>query len=88
LEIAFTSGDTTPSVKSLSDFVTANAGATSITTFDDGVTGQIIRVRVNDANTTFVNGATLVTGTGANITATNGYIYSFIYRGSAWRRIQ
>lgn len=84
VEIAFTSTDATPSVAIASDFVTANASATSITTFDDGITGQLIRVRVNDANTTFVNGSGIITRTGANVAGTNGLIYQFIRRSGNW----
>lgn len=87
LEGTFADGDTTPSVKSLADYVTGNTGATSITTFDDSTEGQLLRVRINDANTTFVNGATLITGTGGNISAVNGKVYQFIRRGTAWRLI-
>lgn len=86
-EVTFTANDTTPSVAIGNDFLTANSGATSITTFDDPTIGQVIRVRVNDTNTTFVNSATLVTGTGGNISAVNGKVYSFVYRASAWRLI-
>lgn len=85
LEGTFADGDTTPSVKSLSDYVTANSGATSITTFDDSTEGQLLRLRINDANTTFINGATLITGTGGNVAGVNGAVYQFIRRGTAWR---
>jgi hypothetical protein len=84
VEITFTANDTTPSVAQASDFVTANSIGTSITTFDDGITGQLLRVRVNDSNTTFVNGANIITTTGANVVGTNGRIYQFIRRGSSW----
>lgn len=87
-EVTFADGDTTPSIATANDFVTANTGATSITTFDDGdYVGQQIRIRIGDANTTFVNGASLVTGTGANIVAVEGAIYTFMNRALAWRRI-
>ncbi len=89
-ETAFSANDTTPSVYGTGtanrggDFVTANSSNTSITTFDDGWEGQLIRVRVNDTHTTFVNGATLVTGSGANLAAVSGIIYTFIKRGTVW----
>jgi hypothetical protein len=84
IERAFTSLDTSPSVIGSSDFVTANAGATSITTLDNGITGQAVYVRINDANTTFVNGSGIITTTGSNVAATNGRIYAFKYRGGNW----
>jgi hypothetical protein len=87
VERSFTSLDTTPSVIGASDFVTANAGATLISTFDDPVVGQILRVRVGDVNTTFVNGSGILTRTGANVVATNGLIYQFIRRGSNWYQL-
>jgi hypothetical protein len=49
---AFTSLDATPSVKGGVCFKTANAGATTITDFDDGIDGQEITVVIDDANTT------------------------------------
>ena len=85
--ITFSSGDATPSVKYSTLFKTANAGATSITTFDDGGSGQLITVIVNDANTTFVNGATLATRSGSNIVAANGLTYSFVKDGTVWRQV-
>lgn len=86
LEVTFSANDATPSVGGGSHFVTANGSATSVTTFDDGTEGQEIHIRINDANTTLVNGATLVTGTGANISAVNGAIYTFEKRGTVWCR--
>lgn len=86
-EGTFTDGDTTPSVGIGNDFVEADTGATNTTTFDDGTVGQIIRIRATTANRTLVNGATLVTGTGANVTMVAGNIYSFVLRAGAWRRI-
>lgn len=86
-EVTFTANDTSPSVAIANDFATANAIATTITAFDDPTTGQQIRIRIGDANTTFQNSGSLVTGTGANLAAEPGAVYNFIYRNSAWRRI-
>jgi hypothetical protein len=44
--------DATPSVSAGNVFKTANSGATTVTTFDDGVAGQEILVIFGDANTT------------------------------------
>ena len=49
---AFTAQDATPSVAQGMYFKTANASGTTITMFDDGFTGQVIKVIINDANTT------------------------------------
>lgn len=56
----FADGDTTPSVSAGNKFLTANTGATSITTFDDGAANQTIRITAGDALTSLVHGATLV----------------------------
>lgn len=86
-EVTFASTDATPSVALGNDFLTANASATTITHFDDFQLGQLIRVRVNDANTTFGHGSGIITRTGANVVATNGLIYQFIRRGSDWYQL-
>lgn len=86
-ELVFTANDTTPSVAKANDFVTANSSGTSITTFDDGVVGQLIRIRINDANTTLVNGSGLLNRSGANIAAVNGLIYTYVRQGSSWYQL-
>lgn len=49
----FTDGDTTPSVSTPNNlFKTNNTGATTISDFDDGYTGQVITIAFTDANTT------------------------------------
>src|SRR5687768_12193561 len=65
----FTDQDTTPSVKGAEYFECANTAATAITTFDDGIKGQTITVRL-DANTTLTNGATLMLAGAANLVGT------------------
>lgn len=66
--ITFASLDTSPSVKYWTNFTFANASATSVTTFDDGVNGQEIIVR-GDANTTIVYNASFIRTKGSvNIT--------------------
>lgn len=58
-EATFTADDTTPSVKTTSGpyswFLMTQTGATTITDFDDGVTGQFIQVLATDAHTTINN---------------------------------
>lgn len=83
---SFVDADTTPSVSGYRCWRTANTGATSITTFDDGFEGQIIEI-LCDTNTTFVNGSTLKTTTGANKSPGANRIVMFRYRGGVWIEI-
>lgn len=82
----FTSTDTTPSVKFEQGgmFRTANASATSITTFDDGYEGQTFDLNINDANTTLVNGATLALLGAQNTTPPSGSVLRFRKIGTVW----
>jgi hypothetical protein len=86
--VTFADGDTTPTVAGGNNFKTANTGATTITTFDNGVEGQIIHVCINDNNTDFTNGASLILyrGTSWTASATNDVI-SFIHDGTTWREL-
>lgn len=79
--------DTTPSVDGYGTFVTANAGATSITTFDDGINGQEITVICADANTTLVQGATLTLLNGASRKLVNGSVTRFVKQNTVWREV-
>lgn len=85
-EVTFTASDATPSVAIANDFLTANALATTVTNFDNGIAGQTIRVRIGDANTTIQNGASISTGTGGNVVAVQNAIYCFTLRGTVWYR--
>ncbi|TIV71949.1 MAG: hypothetical protein E5V89_07715 [Mesorhizobium sp.] len=80
------STDTTPSVGQAIDgvLVTANTVATSITNFDDGYEGLQLEVRIGDANTTFVNSASLVLRGAQNTSPPNGAILTFRKVGTAW----
>ncbi len=83
--ISFTSLDATPSVSGGTFFKTANAGATTITAFDDGVRGQIIHVVFNDANTTVSDAGTLrLLGT---LTSAPDDSITLIYDGVDWFEI-
>lgn len=86
----FANGDTTPSVRVIGSvvqktdrFVCANSGATSITTFDDGVNGQEITIRL-DANTTLVHGATLKLAGGANLVGTANDMVTLVLISGVW----
>jgi hypothetical protein len=73
----------TPSVLSGNLFKTGNGGATSITSFADGVEGQEIRV-VLDANTTVVHGSTIKLAGGSNLTGTANDTVALVYSSSVW----
>lgn len=60
----FTDADATPSVAQGMYFKTANTGGTTITDFNDGFTGQVIKVIINDANTTIDFTGTNLKGNG------------------------
>ena len=87
--INITDGDATPTVlngsgKQAGILITANTGATNITTFDNGISGQEISVLINDNNTTFVNGATLKLQGGTNYLPPQYTIMKFVYIGTVW----
>ncbi len=83
--VSFTSLDVTPSVASGSLFKTANAGATTITMLDGGVTGQEVLILFNDANTTVdFTGTNLKGNGGADFTASSGDTMSAVFDGTNW----
>lgn len=77
----------TPSVLGASHWVTNNGGATAVTNFT-GVTGQMIVIEVNDANTTFdcTSNANFNCGT-ADIVGAVGDILVWMYDGTVWNLI-
>jgi hypothetical protein len=83
-ETAFTDGDTTPSVASDCNFVTANTGATSITRLDDVTQGELGIIRVNDANTTFdCTSSNIIGNGGVDYSAASGdLIFYYSYDGT------
>jgi len=83
-EVAFADADATPSVKGVVSAKTANTGGTTITGFDDGVAGQILTLRIADANTTIDAG---LTATGMTIPGVSGDTLQWIYDGAAWKQI-
>jgi len=84
--VGFTDGDTTPSVAGASMWDTANTNPTTITNFDDGIDGQIIRIKA-DANTTIQHGTNIFTTSGSNITCAANVIYSFQKRRTKWYQL-
>jgi hypothetical protein len=81
--ITVANGDTTPSVLNADTLTFSNAGATSVTTFDDGLPGQVIRCRM-DANTTLVQGATMKLAGGVNFVGTALDMITLVNIGGAW----
>jgi parallel beta-helix repeat protein len=81
----FASLDTTPSVKRGRTFQTANASATVISAFDDGVEGDEIFVLIDDANTTIdFTGTTLKGNGGADKVCTSGDFLRARLMGGNW----
>lgn len=85
---SFASTDATPSVgfggKRMA-FKTANAGATTVTMFDDGVTGQEITVLFEDANTTIdFTGTNLKGNAGADFVGADGDVMACVFDGTDW----
>ena len=81
----FAAQDATPSVSSGYLFKTANASATTITTFDDGVAGQEIFVVVNDTNTTFdFTSSALKGNAGVDWAAGSTNFLRAVYDGTNW----
>jgi len=83
--ITFPNGDTTPDVQDGMVFKTANAGATTITTFDNGFVGQKITIILGDANTTIADTDNIILKS-AYTSLTNDSI-RFSYDGTNWREI-
>ena len=84
----FTDADATPSVANIRLGITANTGATTITTFDDGIIGQVVTIRFGDGNTTLAHGATLQLIANVNFTGATGDMKAFITDdGTNWYEV-
>lgn len=77
----FSGSDTTPSVANGNLFKTHASGQT-LTTFDDGVNGQIITV-ISTAAVVFAVSGNLQAGT-TNITTASGDVTQWVYDGTNW----
>lgn len=82
----FTDGDSTPSVVvPTTVYKTANTGATTISDFDDGFTGQIITVLIDDANTTIdFTASGLIGNGGSDWSPASGDSMRCVYDGTDW----
>lgn len=80
----FANSDTTPSVKGRTFYQANNAGATTITTFDDGVAGQEITVFAANANTTLGHGSGIDTPTASSVAIPSGGSVTLRRNASVW----
>jgi hypothetical protein len=81
----FVSGDTSPSVRGKKVCKTANAAPTTITTFDDSVEGQSLRVIFTDTNTTIdFTGTNLKGNAGVDWHPSAGDFMICVYDGTNW----
>lgn len=82
---SFVSLDATPSVEAYKQFETNNAGATTITDFDDGVSGQEIVIFAGDANTTLnFAGANLIGNLGVDRKLAQNDTVTFVNHNGPW----
>jgi hypothetical protein len=79
--------DTSPSVKTGNLINLNNSGATSITTFDDGIEGQVIICRFTNSNTTLLDGATMHLAGSTNFTSTSNDTLTLVLISSIWHEI-
>lgn len=84
----YTAGDTTPSVPFMSRTMEiTNAGATSITDFDDWTQGQLLTLYFNDANTTVVRSALIRLAGGVNFVSANRATLTLLSLGGTWTEV-
>ena len=83
--VTFGANDATPSVAGGYLFKTNNGSSTTVTALDDGHAGQVVRIIVNDANTTIdFTGTTLKGNQGSNWAAGNGDHMTCVFDGTNW----
>jgi hypothetical protein len=85
--LSFTDGDTTPDVTLSESWLANNSGATTITTFNGGQTGQTICIVANNGNTTLqhsgiTSGLRLKGGVNKTLGQYEGI--TFIKNGTDW----
>jgi hypothetical protein len=81
----FTSTDTDPSVQNGIIFKTNNGSSTTIDDFDDGAIGQVIKVIINDTNTTIDFTSSGLKGNGgADWSPTTNDWMECLYDGTDW----
>ncbi len=80
-----TDGDTTPDVRGAKVLKTANTGATSITTFDNGGAAQRITIIFGDADTTILETGNIILRNA--FTSAINDVMVLIYDGTNWREV-
>lgn len=82
----FTDEDATPSVAGGRLFLANYTANTTITDFDDGVPGQVIRIlQTGGAGTvTITDGSNIKTNSGANKDLSTDIIYTFVHLNGVW----
>lgn len=74
----------TPSVARGSVFIITQTGATNVTNFTNGISGMVITIFGGDSNSTIKNGATIVTGTGSDVSLTANMVKEFVNISDVW----
>lgn len=83
--VNFTADDATPSVSGYVNFKTANVNPTTITNFDNGTDGQVIRVVITDTNTTIdFTGTNLKGNAGVDWTPAVNDSMTCVCDGTTW----
>lgn len=80
----FTDGDTTPSVGGANVFKAQNTAATTITAFDDGVSGQEIVIIFWNANTTIQNAVSMQLAGGVDYTGAPNATLTLVNLDGNW----
>jgi hypothetical protein len=80
---SYTGGATTPSVTGITYMPISNSSATTITNFTGGVTGQILYLLFNDANTTINRSNARLAGS-INFTSAQFATLALLFNGSEW----
>jgi hypothetical protein len=82
ISTTFGNGDTTPDVSSGDIYSTNNTNPTTITTFDNGHAGQVIRIVFTDANTTIAESGNIKLS--AAFTSTADDTMTLLFNGANW----
>jgi hypothetical protein len=77
----------TPSVSGRTTWRANNAGATTITAFNNGMDGQQIEIRTTNGNTTIQNNASILLKGAVNVTPAADQSISLRQEGAIWREI-
>jgi hypothetical protein len=79
----YTDGDTTPSIRNRKSMVIANSVATSITTLDDGMEADEVKLAFKDANTKLIPGTFKLQG-GTTFNSSTSDVLEVLRVGAEW----